>query len=397
MSDLVEFLGKIRHIQSLMVLVSTGKAERKEKETEYRELREQMREYFLKFGITDPNPFSSLEEFYGYYQGKSMGWAKRRQFIRETYEKIENAIESALKKGGKIDIGERAGYKHMQIQKPKILFLTANPKSVVKLRLDEEVREIEQKVMLAQKKDQIILVNKGAVRIGDLQLYLNQERPTVVHFCGHGTSEGRIVLEDNSGNPRAVPPEALARVFEFLKDNIRCVVLNACFSSEQANAISQHIDCVVGMSSSISDKAAIAFTSAFYLAIASERSVRGAFDQGKTELMLCEIPEEHIPQLFVRRNIDSSEIFLLEPKRTHKKLKSIPRINREKAETIALELVRKKNEDVSEVEISGVNREGEEWVIKGAYSTSIEGSPWAFDFVVRMDDKGEVISYDFNA
>jgi len=198
------------------------------------------------------------------------------------------------------------------LERPKILFLAANPKDTVRLRLDQEVRDIENKILLAQKKDQFILVNKSAVRIGDLQFHLNQEKPTIVHFSGHGTNEGRIILEDHLGSAKTVPPAALARVFKVLKDNIRCVVLNACFSSEQARAISQHIDCVVGMSSSISDEAAIAFASAFYLAIASERSIKNAFDQGINEVMLWEIPEEHIPQLLVRDNVDPSKIFLLE-------------------------------------------------------------------------------------
>lgn len=193
----------------------------------------------------------------------------------------------------------------------KILFLAANPNDTVRLRLDEEIREIERQILLAQMKERLVLVNKGAVRTGDLQFYLNQERPTIVHFSGHGTSEGRIILEDNTGNAKTVSPEALTRVFKVLKDDIRCVVLNACFSAEQASAINKHIDCVIGMSSSISDEAAIVFAAAFYLAIASERSVGNAFDQGINEIMLLGIPEENIPRLLSRDNIDPSKIFLL--------------------------------------------------------------------------------------
>lgn len=394
MKDLADFLGKIRKIQSIMVLVSTYKTDRKDKETEYQELRKQLQEYFLTFNIPDPNPFSSLEDFYGYYRASLPTWQERRNFIREMYEEIERAVESAWKEGREIKISHKSP-KRLEIQ--KILFLAANPKNTVRLRLEEEHREIEHKILLAQKRDQFVLVNKGAVRIGDLQFYLNQERPDIVHFSSHGTEEGEIILEDNRGNARPVPPKALERVFSVLKDNIRCVILNACFSLEQACAISQHIDCVIGMSSSISDKAAIAFSAAFYLAIASERSVKNAFDQGINELMLWRIPEEHIPQLLVRDSVDPSKIFLLEPKPSRKKLKPISHIAREKAEMIAVELVKNKNEGVSEVEISSVNREGEEWVIKGAYSTSIEGLPWSFNFVVRIDDNGKVVSYDFNA
>jgi hypothetical protein len=164
--------------------------------------------------------------------------------------------------------------------------------------------------MLAQKKDRVIIVNKGAVRIGDLQLYLNQERPTAVHFSGHGSEQGEIILEDNLGNARAVPPEALARLFEKLGSRIHIVVLNACYSAEQASVISQYVDCVVGMAASISDKVSIAFSSAFYLALAFEKSVKEAYDQGIIELTLWRIPEEHIPQLLVRQGVSPSNVFL---------------------------------------------------------------------------------------
>ena len=42
----------------------------------------------------------------------------------------------------------------------------------------------------------------------------------------------------------------------------------------------------------VSDKAAIAFSTAFYLALASARSLKNAFDQGINELMLWGIPDE---------------------------------------------------------------------------------------------------------
>jgi CHAT domain-containing protein len=193
----------------------------------------------------------------------------------------------------------------------KILFLTANPKDTVRLQLDEEVREIEHKIMLAQKKDQFLLIKKGAVQVSDLQLYLNQENPVIVHFSGHGTNEGSIVLEDKMGYPVSVPSVALAKVFETHKDNIRCVVLNACFSLDQAKAINQHIDFVIGMSSSIEDEAAIAFSYAFYLALSSKRSIKNSFDQGISEILLLGYNnEENTPKLLCRNNIDASKVFL---------------------------------------------------------------------------------------
>ena len=203
---------------------------------------------------------------------------------------------------------------NLKTHKMKVLFLAANPIDTSRLRLDEECREIEHRILLAQKRDTISLVNKGAVRIGDLQLYLNQEKPSIVHFSGHGSRRNRIFLEDDFGNAKDVPPDALERMFDILKDDIKCVVLNACFSLEQARAINQHIDCVVGMSSSIEDKAAIVFSAAFYLAIASGRSVKNAFDQGITELMLQGLSGKDVPQLLTRDGEDASCIFLLKSK-----------------------------------------------------------------------------------
>lgn len=46
----------------------------------------------------------------------------------------------------------------------KILFLAANPKGTARLRLDEELREIETGLQLAKNRDRFILESKGAVR-----------------------------------------------------------------------------------------------------------------------------------------------------------------------------------------------------------------------------------------
>jgi len=195
-----------------------------------------------------------------------------------------------------------------------------------------------------------------------------------------------------------VPPAALAKMFQVLKDNIRCVVLNACFSNKQARAIAQYIDCVIGMSTSISDEAARKFSVAFYQAISSERSIRNAFDQGITELMLEDTPKEHIPQLLVRGNINPSEIFLLKPRRSYKRHKSTDRISIERAEKLALTLIKGKEKDAYDIEISGVKREKEGWVVKGAYSTKIDKDlDWAFNFIVKIDKNGKIVEYNLNA
>jgi len=112
------------------------------------------------------------------------------------------------------------------------------------------------------------------------------------------------------GKSKLVNPVALKTLFSTVKDHIRLVVLNACYSKEQAEAIAEAIDYVVGMNTAIGDDAAIAFAASFYRAIGFGRSVKDAFNQGKVGLMLEGIEEESTPELFVRKDLESSSLDL---------------------------------------------------------------------------------------
>jgi hypothetical protein len=200
-----------------------------------------------------------------------------------------------------------------QMSKIKVLFLSANPSSEPKLMLDEEIREITDKIRGSLHRDSLDLVSLWAVRPDDLLQALNEHRPHVVHFSGHGSPFDEIILLDRAGQPKPVPKEALVSLFRTLRDNIRLVVLNACFSKPQAEAISELIDCTIGMNKQIGDEAAIAFAASFYRAIGFGRSVQDAFDQAKTALLLEGIPEEKTPELLARSGVNASEVFLVNP------------------------------------------------------------------------------------
>ena len=196
----------------------------------------------------------------------------------------------------------------------KILFLSANPAGTGRLALDQEIREVTSKIRAADYRDSLELVSWWAVRPDDLLQSFNEHRPHIVHFSGHGSHSEEIILTDSSGRPKPVSKAALVSLFRTLKDNIRVVLLNACFSRPQAEAIIQVSDCAIGMRTAIGDQAAITFAASFYRAIAFGRSVQEAFEQGTTALMLEGIPEEDTPELLVRAGVNASEIFLLNSK-----------------------------------------------------------------------------------
>lgn len=192
----------------------------------------------------------------------------------------------------------------------KILFLAANPKDTGQLRLDEEMRGIDQALRQAEFRDKFDIKQQWAVRVIDLQSHLLRYQPDIVHFSGHGSATSEIILEDTSGNSQPVSSRALSQLFFVLKDNIRCVILNACYSEQQAQAIAKHIDCVIGMSKAIGDSAAINFAIAFYQALGYGRDVKTAFDLGCVQIDLENLSEQDTPKL-LSFNTNPKEIALV--------------------------------------------------------------------------------------
>jgi hypothetical protein len=197
------------------------------------------------------------------------------------------------------------------MDKIKVLFLSANPADRDQLAFDEEVREITAKIRAAEHRDDLELVTCWAVRPDDLLQAFNQHKPQIVHFSGHGSDSDEIFLLDRAGRSKPIAKAALVNLFRALKGNIRVVVLNACFSRSQADAIREIVDCTIGMNDEIGDEAAISFAASFYRAIGFGCSVGQAFEQGKAALMLEGIPEEHIPELLVRPGVDAFDVILL--------------------------------------------------------------------------------------
>jgi hypothetical protein len=190
--------------------------------------------------------------------------------------------------------------------------MAANPEGTSHLKLDEEIRAITGKIRASEHRDLLELVSVWAVRADDLLQFLNLHKPHIVHFSGHGSPTEEIFVLDSSGRAKPVSTAALKALFTSLKDNIRIVVLNACYSRAQAEAITEVIDFAIGMKAVISDTAAAIFAASFYGALGFGRSVQEAFDQGRIALLLEGISEEDVPEFLVRTGIDPSQV-LCEP------------------------------------------------------------------------------------
>jgi hypothetical protein len=196
--------------------------------------------------------------------------------------------------------------------KIRVLFLAANPINAGRLRLNEEAREIQQKLASGTHREIFELISKFATRPNDLQLALLEHRPHIVHFSGHGKGPQGILLQDNSGKSKLVSLSALSTLFRLRKDNIRVVIFNACYSKPQAGAFSEMIDYTIGTTNNIGDQAAIAFAASFYRALAFGLSVADGFELAKNELALNAIRNTGSPKMFIRTGVDPSTSFVTE-------------------------------------------------------------------------------------
>ncbi len=200
------------------------------------------------------------------------------------------------------------------MEKIKILYLASNPQSTNRLQLDEEARLITQRLIASAYRDSLELITAWAVRPSELLELLNRHKPHIVHFSGHGKASGEIILVGDDGDPKPVSVAAIEHLFRTLRDNIRIVVFNACYSEQQANAINQFIDFVIGMNAPVSDQAAIAFAASFYSAIGFNRFIKESFEQGKTALELEGIPGSEIPVLLIRQGAKDRKLIDIPPR-----------------------------------------------------------------------------------
>jgi WD40 repeat protein len=243
----------------------------------------------------------------------------------------------------------------------KVLLFAANPRGSAPLDLPREFREINEEIRLSTFRDAMELILVPGTRPVDLLRKLNESQPQVVHFSSHGSSD-EILLEaeggtdeaahspdwatrsssgrdmktvgpdefegaDGPGQPHPVRGSALADVLRSCDEgNLRLVVLNACDSRPQAEALTEVVDCVVSMNRTITDRAAIKFAASFYGALAFGRSVKKAFDQGVARLRAEGIAESGTPELLVRAGVDASRVVLVgsEPGKTAQPANEVP-------------------------------------------------------------------------
>jgi hypothetical protein len=164
----------------------------------------------------------------------------------------------------------------------KILILAANPRR--DLNLDREIRDLECLIEFSKDRADLQIISEPILRVDDLRDVLAKHQPQIVHFCGHG--EMGLMFETAMGREQPLGSKALSNLFRPFADSVECVLLNACYSEDQADSIADHINYVIGMNQAIHDHAATAFSKGFYRALNYGCTMEEAYELGCNAIQL---------------------------------------------------------------------------------------------------------------
>ncbi|RCJ18396.1 hypothetical protein A6S26_28970 [Nostoc sp. ATCC 43529] len=207
----------------------------------------------------------------------------RGRFVNDQYQPIHNTVK-------------------------KILIVSANPQDRNRRLVHEEAREIQAGLERAKIQEHFAIIITSAERFDDLRRAILDQEPQIIDLYGYGEGNQGFALEDNTGKIQLVSSESLSSLFS-LFPSIECVLLNGCYDEAQAEAISQHIDYVIGINQALGERAAIEFAVGFYHALAAGRSYEDAYKFGCLPIDNLEnISESAMPIFIHRKNTINADI-----------------------------------------------------------------------------------------
>lgn len=191
----------------------------------------------------------------------------------------------------------------------KILFLGLEPADYQPLQLTRESQEITDALRRTTYRDHFVVCQEWGFQAQQLPGLLMCHAPKVVHMSGHGDLSGQLLFPLVGEESAPADMLVLSKLFELFKD-VRCVVLNACRSAEQARMLARHVNVVIGVDRAIGDEDAIAFSRGFYEAVGQGMSVADAFRLGRSGIGLALLGDADALVLYTQSGVDAAQVWL---------------------------------------------------------------------------------------
>jgi NTP pyrophosphatase (non-canonical NTP hydrolase) len=192
--------------------------------------------------------------------------------VREAWREVDEATRQEIQ-----DANGLANELGSMIGKVRVLFVGATPREQDVIRVNEELRVIEEAVERAKYRDLLEITPLTGATPDALRRALLDKTFDIVHLAGHGDSETFLLHGPGGGSPMS-----LTILHELVKRHasVRCVILNSCHSA--SNLAGPIASLTVGMDDSIADAAAIEFSKGFYDAIRAGKNFEFAVEEGKS-------------------------------------------------------------------------------------------------------------------
>lgn len=164
-------------------------------------------------------------------------------------------------------------------------------------------------------RESIELHHRPAATVSDLMDGINDVRPHIVHFSGHGGDAGLLFDNGSVDAPDDHPLafDLLAQVLAATDTPPKLLVLNACDTLDGSDLLLRAVPVVVAMSDTITDVAAALFATKFYAAIASAQSVASALKQARVAMEFELVGDADLPQHVAREDTDIGVLVLVQP------------------------------------------------------------------------------------
>lgn len=192
-----------------------------------------------------------------------------------------------------------------------LVFLGANPRDTSKLALDKERYRVEQALGRAALGRQAQVQAFTGASIEALRDIVRSYKPAVLHFSGHGNANGELLLEGAGGAAEPLNGEALGAWLETRRERPRLLVLNACHGARNALPLARAIDVVIGMSSAVTDDAAVTFSREFYSELGAGETIDQAFHSARAAVGASHPGEEFLLQMNTRPGVRADQIKIL--------------------------------------------------------------------------------------
>lgn len=243
------------------------------------------------------------------HRNKIVQYADRPSLAKKTATKRNPIVRGATIVLKRPIITKRALKKRDHVD---VLYLMANPIRRHSLRVDAEVSAVKEEIRRSQYRNNITLHQSPAANLDAIIRGLNDHRPRVVHFSGHGNSRG--LATDGGGMKRVktnfVTFDLLGKAFAATDRPPEVVVLNACESAGARRALLHTAKAIIVMQDSVSDIAAVAFATKFYGAIASGQPLQAAFAQGCVAVEAVSLDEASTPTLITANGVNAKKLYL---------------------------------------------------------------------------------------